>query len=86
MLIVQEHFIHTNNWPYRIILSGKYFVRVYRIILCRKVTFEGAKYNYMQTYNARRGVGVGLSACTIGPSGVRALPLAAGINVGGHYF
>ena len=22
----------------------------------------------------------------IGPSGVRALPLAAGINVGGHYF
>ena len=22
---------------------------------------------------------------TIGPSGVRALPLAAGINVGGHY-
>ena len=24
-------------------------------------------------------------ATTIGPSGVRALPLAAGINVGGHY-
>ena len=23
---------------------------------------------------------------TIGPSGVRALPLAAGINEGGHYF
>ena len=23
---------------------------------------------------------------TIGPSGVRALPLAAGINKGGHYF
>ena len=23
---------------------------------------------------------------TIGPSGVRALPLAAGRNVGGHYF
>ena len=22
----------------------------------------------------------------IGPSGLRALPLAAGINVGGHYF
>ena len=22
----------------------------------------------------------------VGPSGVRALPLAAGINVGGHYF
>ena len=22
----------------------------------------------------------------IGPSGVRALPLAAGINIGGHYF
>ena len=22
----------------------------------------------------------------LGPSGVRALPLAAGINVGGHYF
>ena len=24
--------------------------------------------------------------CSFGPSGVRALPLAAGINVGGHYF
>ena len=24
--------------------------------------------------------------CKIGPSGVRALPLAAGINVGGHNF
>ena len=23
--------------------------------------------------------------CIFGPSGVRALPLAAGINVGGHY-
>ena len=23
---------------------------------------------------------------TVGPSGVRALPLAAGINEGGHYF
>ena len=57
MLIVQEHFIHTNNWPYRIIPAGKYFVRVYRFILCRKVTFEGAKYNYMQTFNAGRGVG-----------------------------
>ena len=26
-----------------------------------------------------------LSLCSLGPSGVRALPLAAGINVGGHY-
>jgi hypothetical protein len=26
------------------------------------------------------------SVYTIGPSGVRALPLAAGINEGGHYF
>ena len=26
-----------------------------------------------------------LAASIIGPSGVRALPLAAGINVGGHY-
>ena len=24
--------------------------------------------------------------CKIGPSGLRALPLAAGINIGGHYF
>ena len=27
-----------------------------------------------------------LSHNQVGPSGVRALPLAAGINVGGHYF
>ena len=27
-----------------------------------------------------------LNLAYIGPSGVRALPLAAGINVGGHYF
>jgi hypothetical protein len=26
------------------------------------------------------------SGATFGPSGVRALPLAAGINEGGHYF
>ena len=26
-----------------------------------------------------------LAECDIGPSGMRALPLAAGINVGGHY-
>ena len=27
-----------------------------------------------------------MSVVDIGPSGVRALPLAAGINEGGHYF
>ena len=27
-----------------------------------------------------------LAECDIGPSRMRALPLAAGINVGGHYF
>ena len=32
------------------------------------------------------GAGVGHTSSCIGPSGVRALPLAAGINEGGHYF
>jgi hypothetical protein len=33
----------------------------------------------------RFGLSLCLGLAIIGPSGVRALPLAAGINVGGHY-
>ena len=29
---------------------------------------------------------VNISACVLGPSGVRVLPLAAGISEGGHYW
>ena len=35
---------------------------------------------------ARTPIGVSGIRYIFGPSGVRALPLAAGINVGGHYF
>ena len=33
-----------------------------------------------------RAPAVSTQVATIGPSGVRALPLAAGTNEGGHYF
>ena len=41
-----------------------------------------------QSYGSEEGAGQDTRAQGkyFGPSGVRALPLAAGINVGGHYF
>ena len=39
-----------------------------------------------EAYPAKLAFNIGFKETNIGPSGVRALPLAAGINEGGHYF
>ena len=53
--------------------SSSYFIKFYRDELC------------VFSYKARNMVIAG-RLFNIGPSGVRALPLAAGINEGGHYW
>jgi hypothetical protein len=55
--------------------------------VCRKISTSvdgGGKRRVPRAQTTERGPPSAL--VEIGPSGVRALPLAAGINEGGHYF
>ena len=66
--------------------SGNLLHILVRAALCRRcLTAVGHYFAYFGP-SVLRAPAEQTKVATVGPSGVRALPLAAGINVGGHYF
>jgi hypothetical protein len=83
-LPINQHFVALS---YFLILLHILFFNI--IIECKciilKTCFITCLLQYSDSYMAAVSSTSNSNLMNIGPSGVRALPLAAGINVGGHY-